>query len=97
MMPELGMDMFETDMPAVPGMPNKEPEEEIQPPPEEMMVEPVQATDAEPLQEEHGAAAEAMPGQGVHMADTLPTLHAWLALRSAVADDKNKLRLQCPM
>ncbi|KAL3148282.1 hypothetical protein ABBQ38_013748 [Trebouxia sp. C0009 RCD-2024] len=68
MMPELGMDMFDTDMPAVPGMPDNEPEEEVRPPPQEMMEEPVQATDAEPLQEDHAVAAEAMPDQDVREA-----------------------------
>lgn len=69
MMPELGMDMFDTDMAAVPGMPNNGLEaEEVQPPPEEMMIEPVQATDAEPLYDEHAAAAQAVPDQGTHMA-----------------------------
>ena len=68
MMPELGMDMFETDMAAVPGMPNNGPEEEVLPAPEEMMVEPIQAADAEPLQDEHTAAAPAMPfDQGTSM------------------------------
>lgn len=87
MMPELGMDMFDTDMPAVPGLPNNGPEEEVQAPPEETMMEPVQATDAEPLQEEHATAAEAMPDQGIHVVDTVPTLCAWLALLSNAADD----------
>lgn len=87
MMPELGMDMFDTDMPAVPGMPDNEPEEEVRPPPQEMMEEPVQATDAEPLQEDHAVAAEAMPDQGNHIWQTLSPLSMHgLPLLSDVAD-----------
>ena len=61
MMPELGMDMFDTDMAAAPGMPNNAPEEEMLLPPEEMIVEPVQAAEAEPLCDEQTATAPAMP------------------------------------
>ena len=65
MMPELGMDMFDTDMAAAPGMPNNAPEEGL-PAPEEMMVEPVQTAGAEPLHDP--AAAPAMPSdQGLCM------------------------------
>ena len=68
MMPELGMDMFDADMAAAPGMPNSAPAEEVLPPPEEMMVEPVQAAEAEPLHDEHIAAAPAMPSdQGLRI------------------------------
>lgn len=84
MMPELGMDMFDADMAAVPGMPDKEPEEEVLPPPEETMVEPVQATDAGPLYDVHAAAAQAVPDQGVHMTGNV---HNWLAVLSDVAGD----------
>lgn len=52
MMPELGMDIFDTDIAAAPGMPNNAPEEEVLPPPEGMIVEPVQAAEAETLHDE---------------------------------------------
>lgn len=68
MMPELGMDMFETDMATVPWMPNNGSEEEVLPLPEETMMEPMQATEAEPLHDEHTVAAPAMPSdQGIPM------------------------------
>lgn len=41
--------MFETDMAAVHGMPNNGPEKEVLPLPEETMLEPIQATDAQPV------------------------------------------------
>lgn len=68
MMPELGMDMFDTDMAAALGMPNNAPEEEMLLPPEELIVEPVQLAEAEPLCDEHTAAAPAMPSnQGLYV------------------------------
>lgn len=74
MMPELGMDMF--DMATAPEMPNSAPEEEVLPALEEMMVEPVQAAEAEPLRDEHTAAAPAMPSdQGLRMYSQWLYLH----------------------
>ena len=79
MMPELGMDMFDADMAAIPGMADCAPGEEVLPPPEEMLLDPVQAaTDAEPLPEDQqdNAPVQAVADAGVCIAEPLCAWHA---------------------
>lgn len=83
MMPELGMDMFDADMGAVPGMTDHVPEEERLPTPEEMVMDPMQAaTGAEPLPDDQqdNAAVQAVVDEGVYIAEAISAWHAQLNL-----------------
>ena len=66
MMPELGMDMFDADMAAAPGLPANQYEEEQLPPPDqvEMMDANLAAPDIEPMHNAQDIAAHAAVDSG---------------------------------
>lgn len=64
MMPELGMDMFDTHMPPAPEIPDLEGFQRVQPE-ADVMVEPLQETDAHVMPADQPAAEDLMPDQGM--------------------------------